>query len=119
MAVSPQGQPGHVHECPDCQPEPEPVAPFLLLGLGGMLIFFSLAFWIVAFVAEPGMLFLALGMTIIGLVMMAFGWRILVKRKQERKSRHESAFVKAKCEYCGGQNQPGENKCQFCGAPLF
>ncbi|OPY33187.1 MAG: hypothetical protein A4E32_00861 [Methanomassiliicoccales archaeon PtaU1.Bin124] len=106
------------HECPECREE-EPIAPILFLGLGGMLAFFSFAFWIVTFVAEPGMLPLAAGMTVVGGGMMAYGWYLISQRKKRKLKAHQAAVEKAKCDYCGGQNDPGTTKCQFCGAPLF
>lgn len=113
-----QDMPGQV--CPNCeQNEPEPVAPLLLLGLGGMLAFFSFAFWIVAMVAEPGMLYLALGLTLVGVGMMAIGWHLIRGRKAAIKKVQLKRLELAKCEYCGGQNKPGQIKCEFCGAPLF
>ena len=118
MGASGQDRP-HGQSCPDCAPEAEPVAPLLFLGLGGMLAFFSFAFWIVAFVAEPGFLWMALGMTLVGGAMMVAGWQMIRRRKAEKRMAHEAALQKAKCEYCGGQNRPNETKCQFCGAPLF
>lgn len=93
------------------------VARTVLLGLSAMAIFFSFGFFLAGAVAEPGLLIVAATLLAAGLIMLAWRWAILVRYRKRVKKEELEDMVK--CEYCGGQNRRGENKCRFCGAPLW
>jgi membrane protein required for beta-lactamase induction len=116
MAVSAKAEP---HACPDCEPEEQTIAPILLLSLGGMLLFFSIGFGIVWWVADQFFMWSTLVLLTIGGGMMLVGYRIFRQNAKARKQRHMNDLARSKCSYCGGQNQENEQRCQFCGAPLF
>ncbi len=112
--ISNEGQ-----DCPNCsRPEPEPVAPILLMGLGGMILFFGFFFAIPGALGETGFLWLALILCVVGGVMLLSGWALHSRHKKKLAMKMEEQMAKAKCEYCGSQNQAGEQKCDSCGAPL-
>ena len=106
-------------ECPNCvRPEPEPVAPILLMGLGGMMLFFGFFFAIPGSLGVTGFLWLALILCVIGGSMLLLGWVMHSRHKRKIAVKKEEQMTKARCEYCGSQNQVGEPKCCSCGAPL-
>jgi hypothetical protein len=107
------------HECPNCvRPEPEPIAPLILMGLGGMLLFFAFGFGIPGALGVEGFLWLALGLALVGGAMLISGWALHARHKRKVAIKDEEEMAKAKCDYCGSQNQIGEQKCGSCGAPL-
>jgi hypothetical protein len=118
---SPQGPKGDDphEECPNCgMPEQEPVAPILLMALGGMLLFFAFGFGIPGAMGVSGFLWLAIGLALVGSLMMFSGWGLHSRQKKKKEQVKEQRMAKAKCEYCGSQNQVGGQKCGSCGAPL-
>jgi hypothetical protein len=107
------------HECRNCaRPKPEPVAPLILMGLGGMLLFFAFGFGIPGALGVEGFLWLALVLAVVGGAMLISGWALYARHRREVAKNDEEEMAKAKCEYCGSQNQIGEQKCCSCGAPL-
>jgi hypothetical protein len=105
-------------ECPECAPEPEPIAPILLMSLGGMLIFFSTGF---GFAAISGLMFFVIAAAICffaGLIMVLVGYRMNKKNKEEKHKMMHVKLGNAKCTYCGTQNKPDARRCESCGAPL-
>ncbi|HSV42539.1 MAG TPA: hypothetical protein VLH13_03910 [Methanomassiliicoccales archaeon] len=94
------------------------MAPILLISLGGMLLFFSSFFGLIGFIAEPGFLIVALIVALISVAMVIIGIRIHRQHAREKKAHVEQAVKNARCEYCGTQNQRGDNRCDSCGAPL-
>ncbi len=91
------------------------IAPILLAGLAGMVLFFAFSFGLVAVVAEPGFGILSMILVAVALVML-LARHIIVRRHREERAK---ALAKAKCRYCGGQNRPHAIRCFFCGAPLW
>jgi hypothetical protein len=107
------------HTCPDCRPEEQTIAPILLVSLGGMLLFFSFFFGIVWWMADQFFMWPTLILLSIGGCMMLVGYRIFRQNAKARKQKHIDDMARSKCSYCGGQNNENEQRCQFCGAPLF
>jgi hypothetical protein len=99
-------------------PEQEPVAPILLMALGGMLLFFAFGFGIPGAMGVSGFLWLAIGLALVGSLMLFSGWGLHSRHKRKKERVREERVAKAKCEYCGSQNQEGGQKCDSCGAPL-
>jgi membrane protein required for beta-lactamase induction len=116
MAVNSKAKP---HSCPDCQPEEPTIAPILLLSIGGMLLFFDIFFGIVWWVAVPFFVWPTIVLLSIGGAMMMLGYRMFRQIAKARKQKHFDDMARSKCSYCGGQNNGNEQRCQFCGAPLF
>ena len=115
----PSNKTAEAHECPNCdRPDPEPVAPILLMGLGGMMLFFGFFFAIPGALGAPGFLWLALILCVVGGAMLLSGWGMHSRRKRKLAIKKDEQIAKARCEYCGSQNQVGEQKCFSCGAPL-
>lgn len=121
FTYSPQGpKRDDPHEaCPNCSiPEAEPLAPILLMGLGGMLLFLAFGFGIPGALGVSGFLWLAAGLALVGSLMMFSGWGLHSRQKKKVEQVKYERMVKAKCDYCGSQNQVGGQKCDSCGAPL-
>jgi hypothetical protein len=106
------------HECPECVPEEEPVAPMLLMGLGGMLIFFSMGFGLAAISGLIGFLIASVILFVAGMTMVMVGYRMNKKFKEQKHRMMHVKLENAKCAYCGTQNEPGARRCEFCDAPL-
>jgi hypothetical protein len=105
--------------CPNCNmPEEETLAPILLMGLGGMLLFFAFGFGIPGALGVSGFLWLAVGLALVGSLMVFSGWGLRSRQKKKKEQVREERMAKAKCDYCGSQNQVGGQKCDSCGAPL-
>lgn len=88
------------------------------MGLGGMLLFFAFGFGIPGAMGVSGFLWLAFGLALIGGLMVLSGWWLSSRHKRKMKMVKEEKLTHAKCDYCGSQNQVGEQKCDSCGAPL-
>ncbi len=89
-----------------------------MAGIGGMLAFFGLSFGLVALIAEPG--FLTVALIACGIALALFILAYISRRNQlkEWNAHQKSLTSKAKCAYCGLQNASGSSKCLSCGAPL-
>ncbi len=119
LVLMPSKNAAETCECPNCvRPEPEPVAPILLMGLGGMMLFFGFFFAIPGALGVTGFLWLALILCVIGGTMLLFRLGPAFPTQEEVAVKKEEQMAKARCEYCGSQNQIGEQKCGSCGAPL-
>jgi predicted lipid-binding transport protein (Tim44 family) len=99
------------------KPEP-PLSAIMMAAIGGLLAFFGLFFGLIAAIAEPG--FLAVALITCGIATVLFFLAFLSRRNQLRewKVQEERSIMFAKCVYCGLQNDKGIRKCQSCGAPL-
>lgn len=105
-------------DCPECQPEAEPVAPILLLSLGGMAIFFSFGLGLAAISGIRGFLYASAVLFAIGLASILIGYRMVKRNKQRKHEIMHAQLENAKCDHCGTQNKPGTKRCEWCGAPL-
>jgi hypothetical protein len=83
-----------------------------------MLLFFAFGFGIPGALGVGGFLWLALGLALVGGVMLISGWALHARHRRKKAKKGEEEMAKARCEYCGSQNQVGEQKCFSCGAPL-
>ncbi len=89
-----------------------------MAGIGGMIAFFGLSFGLVAAVADPGFLIVALVACGIALALFVLAYVGRRRQLEEWKARTEKDAAKASCAYCGFQNATGSRKCESCGAPL-
>lgn len=116
------------HFCPACGAEVRPDQPklteeesgtemiyLLLFGLGGMALFFAFGFLLAGVTAMSEMLIVSGILALIGTIMVALGAFYRRKLKRAIKERR----MQSRCEYCGGDNPDGVDKCQFCGAPRW
>lgn len=94
------------------------LAAIMMAGVGGLLAFFGLSFGLVAAVADPGFLIVALVTCCIAAALFMLAY--VSRRNQLRhwQAQEEKVTLLAKCSYCGLQNSKGRNKCLSCGAPL-
>jgi membrane protein implicated in regulation of membrane protease activity len=99
------------------KPEAE-AATIILASVGGMLGFFGLFFALIAAIAEPGFWTVALGAILIAIILFLLS--LLSRRRQLKDWRALQSQRKgrARCQYCGTQNEPASRKCESCGAPL-
>jgi len=97
---------------------PIPVSAIVLASVGGMLLFMGLFFGLVAGLGVGGFVIPALGIIIVGALMMLAGLIIWRRDRAIHQERIEKERDRLLCDYCGGQNAEGDLKCRFCGAPL-
>ena len=117
--------------CPDCgtdlsgvpqiydDPNSNAKAMSLLFyGLAGMMAFFAFGFMLPGLLAESGFLIVSLVLVIVAVVFVMIGRGITRKERRRIEHLRKEWVVHGKCEYCGMQNSPGNQKCLSCGAPL-
>jgi predicted amidophosphoribosyltransferase len=117
--------------CPECHETVNPRAPedpiklvkdaaelksMMLLGLGGMALFFSFGFFLPAMLAESGFIWVSAGLFVVGMTMVMGAWAIKVRTRKRVAEMEKERHVA--CEYCGGVNDLDLHRCTFCGAPL-
>jgi hypothetical protein len=94
------------------------ITVLMMAGVGGLLAFFGLSFGLVAAIAEPG--FLTVALMTCGIALALFVLAYFSRRRQlnEWKAHQASLNLLAKCSYCGLQNDVGSKRCESCGGPL-
>lgn len=97
---------------------PVPVSAIVLAAVGGMLLFMGFFFGLVASLGVGGFLVPALGILLVGGLMVIAGYRIWKRTRAHHEEKMEKEKERLLCDYCGGQNVDGATQCQFCGAPL-
>jgi hypothetical protein len=117
--------------CPSCNTLINPNAPedpiqkakdnaefkvLLMWGIAAMLLFFSFGFFLPAVFAEPGFIWVSAALFLVGASLLAWGYLIRVRLREEIARLEEDLHVR--CKYCGGMNDKEFHKCVFCGAPL-
>jgi ribosomal protein L37E len=89
----------------------------VLMGIGGMLLFFSFGFFLPAVLSEPGFLWVSAPLFLIGATLFAGAW--FVRRRTSRRVTSMERDLHVRCEYCGGTNHRNDHRCAFCGAPII
>ena len=82
------------------------------------MLFFGFFFAIPGALGVSGFLWLALVLCVAGGAMLFSGWGMHSRHKRKLAIKKDEQMAKARCVYCGSQNQVGEQKCFSCGAPL-
>ncbi|MCE5296881.1 MAG: zinc finger Ran-binding domain-containing protein [Euryarchaeota archaeon] len=106
------------HVCPDCAPEEQPIAPIMLMAIGGMIAFFAFFLGLVGAIAVDGFLAPSAIAFVIAILMIVAGYMMNKKHSIMKHEIMHMKLEKAKCSYCGTQNEPDARKCDSCGAPL-
>jgi len=122
-----------IRKCPCCKTlvnpaaDPDPVdevksqrevASALCLAFGAMILFFSIAAWIVGVAAGSTVaLVIAIALTLIGAALIAAFLRI--RKRTRAKVEEVKLSLRVQCEYCGGMNSKDSERCAFCSAPLW
>jgi ribosomal protein L40E len=89
-----------------------------LMAVGGMLLFFSFFFGLVAAIAVPGFWIPTLIIALIAMGMMVAGYKVHLRKRKEEEEEVVEIRERGRCEYCGSMNPPNSIECEFCGAPL-
>ncbi len=118
--------------CPECHALVNPNAPedpmrkeqeegdmksIILVGLGGMALFFSFGFFLPAVLSEASFFWIAAPLFVVGASMMVAG--ALVRRRTKKRLEAMERDLHVRCEYCGGTNHRADHRCTFCGAPII
>ncbi|MGD0816777.1 MAG: zinc-ribbon domain-containing protein [Methanomassiliicoccales archaeon] len=90
----------------------------LFYALAGMMGFFAFGFLLPGLLAESGFLFVSLALIIVAIIFFLIGRGIVKKERSRIEHLRKEWAVHGRCEYCGMQNAPGNQKCVSCGAPL-
>jgi hypothetical protein len=90
----------------------------LFYGLAGMMGFFAFGFLLPGLLAESGFLLVSLVLVVLAIIFVLVGRTITRKERSRIEHLRKEWVVNGKCEYCGTQNIPGNQKCVSCGAPL-
>jgi hypothetical protein len=90
----------------------------LFYGLAGMMGFFAFGFLLPGLLAEPGFLFVSLALVLVAAVFLLIGRGLTTKERKRIDHLRQNWVVQGKCEYCGTQNSPANQKCGSCGTPL-
>jgi hypothetical protein len=90
----------------------------MFYGLAGMMGFFAFGFLLPGLLAESGFLIVSFTLVLVALIFVIIG-RLITRKERKRIEHLRTAWTAhGKCEYCGTQNSPGNQKCGSCGAPL-
>jgi hypothetical protein len=87
-----------------------------LMGIGGMLLFFSFGFFLPAVLSRSEFLGVAVPLFLIGAALLAGAWTVRKRTKVRVVEMERDLHVK--CPYCGGTNHRTDHRCIFCGAPI-
>lgn len=118
--------------CPDCNAIVNPNAPedpivmargegelirLVLMGVGGMLLFFSFGFFLPAVLSRWEFIWVAVPLFIIGAALFVGSW--IIKRRTAVRIKEMEIDLHVRCQYCGGTNHRTDHRCVFCGAPIM
>jgi hypothetical protein len=125
-----ESKPG-IRLCPKCGSDLSGVPPIfddpdsnakamsmLFYGLAGMMAFFAFGFLIPGLIVGMGFLWVTLALLAVAVFFFLIGRGIAKKERSHIEHLREEWVEHGKCEYCGMQNRPGNQKCASCGAPL-
>jgi uncharacterized OB-fold protein len=117
--------------CPSCGSDLSGVPPIyddpnsnakamsmLFYGLAGMMVFFAFGFMLPGLLAESAFLIVSFALVLVALIFVIIGRSITRKERRRFEHLRKEWVVHGKCEYCGTQNPPGNQRCGSCGAPL-
>lgn len=88
----------------------------LFYGLAGMMGFFAFGFLIPGLLVGMGFLLVSLALVIVAIIFFLIGKAIKKKERARIEHLRNEWIMHGKCEYCGMQNAPGNQKCTSCGA---
>lgn len=95
-----------------------PIPAIILAALGAMLLFMGGFFGLVACLGVGGFVYPSVIVLALGGLMVAIGYRSWTGVRNRHEETVEKERDRLICDYCGGQNAEGEQRCEFCGAPL-